>query len=203
MSTREIFNKQGAIYLKNVLPADLTHFLTHVLLRQYHEMRIQGTPTGDDQVKQALAVMGSSAIFDTVLERIWPFIENVLEEELIPTYSYARLYTNDNILKTHTDRPSCEISASIQLGRSHHYAWPIYAGDQRFDLAEGDAMLYQGCNIPHWRDACAGPIDYYSGQVFCHFVRAQGPYANHAGDQRWKNGEMPFIKYRTLNMSVK
>lgn len=203
MSTREIFNKQGAIYLQKVLPADLTHFLTHVLLRQYHEMRIQGTPHGDDQVKQALAVMGSSAIFDTVVERIWPFLENILEEELIPTYSYARLYTNGNVLERHTDRPSCEISASIQLGRSHHYAWPIYAGDQRFDLAEGDAMLYQGCNIPHWRDVCAGPPDYYSGQVFCHFVRAHGPHAKHAGDQRWKNGEMPFVKYRTLNMSIK
>jgi len=202
MDAKEQFHSQGAIYIKDVIPETLSHFFTHVLLRQYHEMRIQNIPTGDAQVQDAQAVMGSNIMFDTVAERIWPFLENILQEELVPTYSYARLYTNGNVLESHTDRPSCEISLSIQLGRSHHYSWPIYAGSQRFDLAEGDAMLYKGIDIPHWRDRCAGPPDYYSGQLFCHFVRVAGPYAKHAGDQRWLN-ELPFDRYRTLNMVTK
>jgi hypothetical protein len=203
MANREIFDKFGAAHIKSVLPKDLTHFLTHILQRQYHEMAIQGIPRDDVQVKNALAVMSHDIIFETVGERVWPFLENILGEELIPTYSYARLYTNDNVLEPHTDRPACEISLSIQLGRSHHYAWPFYANKMRFDLAEGDAVLYKGCEVQHWREACAGPEGYYSGQVFCHFVRANGPNTEHAGDKRWKGGLMPFDRYRTMEMSLK
>ena len=202
LNTNQQFTQSGAIYVKDVIPQNLTQFLTHVLLRTEHELKIQNIPQGDAQVQGALAVMGHSLIFDTVAERIWPFLETILEEELIPTYSYARLYTNGNELPVHTDRPSCEISLSIQLGRSHHYSWPIYAGNQRFDLAEGDGMLYSGCTVPHWRNVCAGPDNYYSGQLFCHFVRAQGPYAEYAGDQRWNN-HMPFKRFRTQDMEFK
>ena len=203
MANREIFDKFGAVQIKDVVPKDLTHFLTHVLQRQYHEMEIQGISHDDGQVKNALAVMSHDIIFETIGERIWPFLENILQEELIPTYSYARLYTNGNVLEPHTDRPACEISMSIQLGRSHHYAWPLYVDKMRFDLAEGDAVLYKGCEVPHWRDACTGPKGYYSGQVFCHFVRVNGPYAEHAGDKRWKGGIMPFNRYRTIEMGLK
>jgi hypothetical protein len=165
-------------------------------------MKIQGIPYDDKQVKNALSIMSHDIMFETIGERIWPFLENILEEELIPTYSYARLYTNGNELKKHTDRPSCEISITIQLGRSHHYSWPIYAEGKRFDLAEGNGLLYKGCDVEHWRNPCDGPEGYYSGQVFCHFVRANGPYVSYAGDKRWTR-EMPFERFRTLSMETK
>jgi hypothetical protein len=203
MKQNEMFKKFGALHITNVIPKEISHFLTHIMMRQHHEMKIQGIPFSDDgQVKNALSVMSHDLVFETVGERIWPFLENILEEELIPTYSYARLYTNGNVLEKHTDRPSCEISISIQLGRSHHYSWPFYANNKRFDLAECDGVLYKGCDVEHWRNPCDGPEGYYSGQVFCHFIRANGPYIKCAGDGRWDN-EMPFERYRTLNMETK
>jgi hypothetical protein len=192
----------SALYIKDIISRELNQFLTHVLLRQYHEMKIQEVPGGDEQVKNAMSHLSHDIIFDTALERVWPFLENILNEELIPTYSFARLYTNGNELKKHTDRPSCEVSVTVQLGRSHHYSWPIYAGGERFDLAEGDGVLYKGCEVEHWREKCDGPEGYYSGQAFFHFVRANGPYAEFAGDKRWK-GEMSFERYRTLLMETK
>jgi hypothetical protein len=202
MKQNDIFNKFGVLHLTNVLPKEICKFLTHIMLRQYHEMKIQNIPSFDDQVKNSLAVMSHDIIFETIAERVWPFLENILNEELIPTYSYARLYTNGNILEKHIDRPSCEISISLQLGRSHHYSWPIYANNKRFDLAEGDAILYKGCEVEHWRNVCDGPDNYYSGQVFCHFVRANGSYTDCAGDKRWDN-EMPFERFRTIDMESK
>lgn len=202
MSGVEEFNKHGVLHITNVIPEDLSRFLTHVLMRQYHEMNIQGFQPDDSQVKNSLSIMSHDIMFETVGERIWPFLENVLGEELIPTYSYARLYQNGNILNKHVDRPSCEISISIQLGRSHHYSWPLYAGKKRFDLAECDGVLYKGCEVDHWRNLCDGPDGYYSGQVFCHYVRANGPYAKHAGDGRW-DGDMPFERFRTMSMEMK
>ena len=71
-----------------------------------------------------------------------------------------------------------------------------------FRSAECDGVLYKGMEIPHWRNKCEGPDGYYSGQLFCHYVREDGPYAEWAGDKRWKNG-LPFERFRTLSMDTK
>ena len=46
-------------------------------------------------------------------------------------------------------------------------------------LEEGDAMVYKGCEVEHWREP------YNEGtklaQVFLHYVDANGPHAE------WKN----------------
>jgi hypothetical protein len=156
----------------------------------------------DCQVPNALAAMDHEYMFETLHERLWPIVERVVGEELIPTYAYARLYGNGNVLKKHTDRSACEVSVTIQLGRSHHYAWPIYMGDQRFDLGEGDGVIYPGCDIEHWRDKCDGPEGYYAGQVFLHFVRKNGPYASEVGDNTVRN-TYSYNKARTAFMEAK
>jgi len=187
---------QGAFVCKDILTKEMAQFLTHAMLRKY---QMQGRD-GDSQVSNALAIIDHDFFLETVHESIWPKLEIILEEELLPTYTYARLYSNEDELKNHTDRPSCDISITVQLGRSHHYAWPIYAGDQRFDLAEGDGVIYLGCDVPHWRKVCQGPNDYYSGQAFFHFVRKNGVYANHANDQiKKKNVERTISTFYVRN----
>lgn len=196
----EIFNSKGALHLKNLLSKEVSYHLTHLL-----SLKGAFGVGGDPQIPNSQGAGHGEIACEVVLESVWPILEQAIEEELIPTYSYARLYGNDDELKIHSDRPSCEISVTIQLGRSHHYAWPIYMGGQRFDLAEGDGVIYKGCDVMHWRDKCDGPPDYYSGQVFCHFVRASGPYVDHAGDRRWPindNNEisLPFHRSRMFKM---
>lgn len=173
----ETFKRKGAIYIKQLLPIEFCHFFTHVLLRQ-----ADLGARGDEQVPKAMSIIDHDVMFETVQERLWPVIESVVGEDLIPTYSYARLYSNGDDLKRHTDRPACEVSVTLQLGRSHHYAWPIHMGDQRFDLGEGDGVIYSGCDVEHWRNNCDGPEGYYSGQVFLHFVKKNGAYASEVGD---------------------
>lgn len=182
-----------------VLPIEFCHYFTHLLLKESAD----NPRMGDTQVPNALTTIGHSVIFDTVLERVWPMMESIFGEELIPTYSYARLYSNGDVLEKHTDRPSCEVSMTIQLGRSHHYSWPIYVGGERYDLAEGDGVFYKGCDVEHWREVCNGPTNYYSGQLFLHYVRKNGPYAEHAGDIQNRPTPVTFIKNRTLTMESK
>jgi hypothetical protein len=145
--------------------------------------------------------MAQDIVFETIQERLWPVIENTVGESLTPTYSYARLYGNGDVLEKHIDRESCEVSVTLQLGRSHHYSWPIYMGGERIDMAEGDAVIYPGCDIEHWRDPCNGPNNYYSGQVFMHFVRTNGKYADWANDKR--EGKNRYLQNRTFNMETK
>jgi len=174
-------DNDGAIYIKDVLNKDICILLSHCLLRNsfYEDKK-----TGDFQVPNAAAIMDHEILFETIHEKIWAALEAMLKIELLPTYSYARLYKNENTLEKHTDRPSCEISLTVQLARSHHYSWPIYMGDKRFDLAEGDGVIYKGCDIEHWREKCNGPKDYLSGQAFFHFVKANGDFVDHANDKR-------------------
>lgn len=183
--------------IANLLPIEFCHFFTHVLMLKSTEQNVD-----DIQVPNCLSNMHHEVMFDTVLERLWPTIESIAGEELLPTYAFARLYTNDNILEKHTDRPACEVSVTIQLGRSHHYSWPLYVDGIRFDLTEGDGILYYGCDSEHWRDRCDGPPNYYSGQLFLHYVRKNGKYASEFGDST--NRKKPaFIKNRTTEMEVK
>jgi hypothetical protein len=73
---------------------------------------------------------------------------------------------------------------------------------QRFDLGEGDGLLYPGCDLDHWRDKCDGPPGYYSGQVFLHYVRKNGSYLQEAGDQTVRSN-YSYQKNRTYNMETK
>jgi len=187
----------SAIHVPRLIPAEFCQFFTHVLMRQ-----ADLSPRGDSQVPNAKAILDHEYMFETLHERLWPVIEQVVGEELIPTYAYARLYGNGDVLEKHTDRPACEISVTIQLGRSHHYAWPIYMGGQRFDLAEGDGVIYPGCDVEHWRGKCDGPEGYYAGQVFLHFVRKNGPYALEVGDSTVRN-TYSYNKQRTYDMENK
>lgn len=189
-----------SIYVKNIIPVEFCYSYTHILLRGSNT----GFGAGDEQIPNALSVMGHNIMFETLQERLWPTIEAIVGEELLPTYSYARLYSNGDILKKHTDRPACEVSVTIQLGRSHNYSWPIYMGEQRYDLAEGDGVIYSGCDVEHWRDICDGPKDYYSGQVFLHYVRKNGQYSSEAGDPSTREPtDSLYIRNRTLLMETK
>lgn len=187
----------SAIYVPRLIPVDFCHFFTHVLMRQSDL-----APRGDAQVPQAKAILDHEYMFETLHERLWPVVEQVVGRELIPTYAYARLYSNGDALEGHTDRPACEVSVTIQLGRSHHYAWPIYMGGQRFDLGEGDGVFYNGCDVEHWRETCAGPDGYYSGQLFLHFVSKDGQHAKQVGDNTIRE-IFSYMKNRTFLMEAK
>ena len=190
-------SQKTVILLPKVVPVDFCHFFTHVLLR-YGDL----APRGDSQIPNAKAILDHEYMFETLHERLWPTVEQAVGEELIPTYAYARLYSNGDELLKHTDRPACEVSITIQLGRSHHYAWPIYMGGERIDLGEGDGVIYPGCDVEHWRDKCDGPEDYYAGQVFLHFVRKHGQYANQVGDSETRE-IFSYMKNRSITMENK
>lgn len=178
---KKLFHQNGVLHVKELIPKDLSHFLTHIMLR-YSSVVGKISSNADVQVPGCLAYIDHDIIFETVHEMIWPEIEQVIGIELIPTYAYARLYQNGNVLEKHKDRDECEISVTLQLGRSHHYSWPIWMEGSRHDLAECDAVIYRGNKLEHWRDECEGPNGYYSGQVFFHFVDANGEFTHLAGD---------------------
>lgn len=181
------------IEVKNLIPLEFCRFFTHVLLRasDITSDRI------DPQVPTAKAMMSHDVMFETLLEYLWPTVEAITQQELLPTYAFARLYSNDDELKKHIDRHQCEVSVTIQLSKSHDYSWPIYMGDKEFILNEGDGVIYPGNGIEHWRNPCKGPENYYSGHVFLHYVKKNGLYADHFADEEMRlAGGYPSVTFK-------
>ena len=113
-----------------------------------------------------------------------PIITRIANENLFPTFSWMRLYKNGSELKSHSDRPACEISLTLHLGGDK--PWDLImerpSGNfQNISLKNpGDAVLYLGCVATHSR---RGPYEGENyGQVFLHYVRSQGPLAFADGD---------------------
>ena len=62
-------------------------------------------------------------VMETLLMYMIPIMKIKTGLELIPTYSYTRLYEKGHILRRHKDRPSCEVSTTLHLGGEE---WPIF-----------------------------------------------------------------------------
>jgi len=101
-------------------------------------------------------------------------MENETGLELWPTYGFARMYTHLAELIKHKDRPSCEISVTVMIGSSGE-AWPIYMDGTELNLEPGDAAIYLGCEVEHWRNEFLG--DWHS-QFFLYYIDKNGPYNN-------------------------
>jgi hypothetical protein len=115
-------------------------------------------------------------------------MNQLVEEKLLPTYAYARVYKNGAELTKHTDRPACEISVTLHLG-SDGASWPICftkpdGSVVSKDLKPGEAVIYFGCISEHWREGAFTGQEY--GQVFLHYVRSEGRYVEYRFDRRPK-----------------
>ena len=174
-------------YLQISAEADhwmLENYVTHsgnLLVGNFHDKQVPGS-----YAKYADRLM------ETLLLKTIPVMKAKTNLDLIPTYSYTRLYRTGNILNRHKDRPSCEISTTLCLGGD---SWPIFIDPTgadnvikeyegiikpgapkgiKVDLKPGDMLIYSGCELEHWREPFQGKL---CGQVFLHYNHANGPFA--------------------------
>ena len=110
-------------------------------------------------------------VMETLLMKVLPKMQQETGLELVPTYSYARIYKRGDILRRHKDRPSCEISTTIHLGGD---PWSIFVEGTEVMLDVGDMLVYSGCELEHWREPLEGNT---CAQVFLHYNHVNGPFA--------------------------
>ena len=136
--------------------------------------KVQNVP-GDPQAPGSPSVYNYMP-FVKLLVELTPKISELAQEPLLPTYSYARVYTKGAVLHRHRDRPACEVSVTLNLKKDA--PWEIFfqkpdMTEVGLDLPPGAGVVYQGCAADHWRNEFHGS-EYV--QVFLHYVRADGPY---------------------------
>ena len=177
------FKKNKYQIIRQAIPKDLANFVMNYFLLQQDAVAYmlknniinKHNPLignwEDEQVPNAYAKY-ADWVMETLLQYVRPIMKQKTKLDLIPTYSYARIYNKGNILKKHKDRPSCEISTTLNLGGNN---WSIYLEGIKVDLQQGDMLIYSGCELEHWREPFTGD---FCVQVFLHYNHANGKFGN-------------------------
>jgi hypothetical protein len=139
----------------------------------------------------------SDFLSETFLVNKKDLVEKTVGEPLLSTYSFSRMYYSDSILAKHSDRPSCEVSITLNIEADKEWPlWFVKLDEKRKPMKvepcslitkPGDAAVYEGCAYEHWRDPYDGKK---CMQVFLHYVKANGRYTSFAKDGRKHFGQM-------------
>ena len=171
MSLKETLIHDGFAIVPNFISKDSALALFDI----YKKEESIKNETDPQVIGPAHSVVNFRPFLEILCEKI-PQVSNMVEELVFPTYTFARIYRNGQVLERHTDRPACEISLSVHLYGDKE--WPIYM--EKLDgaqvpvtLTSGDAIIYFGYDTPHWRNAYDGE-EY--GQFFLHYVLSTGKF---------------------------
>ena len=212
ISSREKFDKDGYLFVPNAISDPINLYCPP--LTDKDGKRLVGTQNyvRDNKIVYEpieSQVNGSMSRYNHPSYRpahrlILKLIENILEMDLLPTYYFDRFYYEGQKLSRHLDRPSCEISATVQISTNREGAWPIWFQlpdntENSVSMKDGDMVIYKGYEREHWREPLQSKYgrinkflnklqkkvdDTYHHQIFFHYINAQGPYVHFAYDTK-------------------
>lgn len=182
--------KKYAVLPELLPPAQMNALRTY--FREY--VRNGFMPFGDLQVNRRYYQHDEplAVFFHQHLTKVMSLVAG---KEVQPSYVYAASYKEDAKLKPHVDREQCEYSFSFQVDylpeqENHLSPWGLFvrkladgeattseefpAENQASDtnravyLKSGDALIYKGCELIHYRYAL--PPGHQSTSLFFHYV---------------------------------
>ena len=196
------FKEKKYIVIKNVISYELANFAFNYLLLKreavawmYQSNYISEFTPGfgtwkDEQIPNTYSIY-SDMFMETLMMKVLPIMQQHTDMNLMPCYTYTRIYKKGDKLRRHIDRPSCEISTTLHLGGE---PWPIFldpTGTKSvinekkeihkpnapkgipITLEVGDMLVYSGCDLEHWREPFEGE---HCAQVFLHYNNIDGPF---------------------------
>ena len=197
-----MFKDKKYIVIKNAISYELANFgFNYLLLKReavawmrqnnYISKFTPGFGTWEDkQIPNTYSSYGDF-FMETLMMKVLPIMQQRTDMDLVPCYTYTRVYKKGDILKRHKDRPSCEISTTLHLGGD---PWTIFLDPTGaksvideykeiikpnapkgipVDLEVGDMLVYSGCELEHWREPFKGD---HCAQVFLHYNNIDGPF---------------------------
>jgi len=204
MSDRSAFySEKGYLSLPEFMPTEVTRAFLAKLKND-----LVRDSVSFDSLKRGSPLLKSEAVevygmhYAPMAGFLWgmtPAVSALVGRELLPTYSYFRMYRQGDICRVHSDRYACEHSLSLLLAASDELPWPLEVGsghidqpreradedfgDEAYDsiaMHPGDAVLYQGVHRLHGR--ITPNRNRWSAHLFLHWVDPNGAYAKEAFD---------------------
>lgn len=182
------FKDNKYVVVKQALSEDAAKILGNTLLIS----EANGEMIPDDAQVIGASCRYGLPIMEATLLHLHKKVEENTNLNLQPTYTFTRIYRAGDVLVRHTDRPSCEISATVTLNFKAKDLWPICVKtvnneDKEIPLEIGDLMIYRGQEVEHWREEFKGELWM---QVFVHYINKDGPnYPEFSFDKR--EGKIP------------
>lgn len=216
----ERFRQRGYVHVPGFLVPQV-----QALAWDYVQLRIAGTADGqrvesrDQQVPGAPGIYGDS-LMETLLLQAWPRIEAITGMRLWPSHSYWRMYRQGHALYAHSDDDHIEVNATVCLGHEGDAAWPLWVEDGvGYDGADrvariaapdldraralpcrpGDAIVYRGNRVKHWRQPNPNPMH---AQLFLFFVDRNSEHAGRKFDGRPMLGWQDPLRWRTSDVGI-
>ena len=197
-----MFKEKKYLVIKKAISFELANFAFNYLLlkrdavkwmhkNNYISEFTPGFGTWEDEQVPNTYSIYSDMFMETLMMKVLPIMQQRTDMNLIPCDTYTRIYKKGDILKRHSDRPSCEISTTLHLGGD---PWTIFLDptgqktvvDEEkqihkpnapkgisIDLEIGDMLVYSGCELEHWREPFEGDN---CAQVFLHYNNIDGPF---------------------------
>jgi len=174
---RTQLEKLGYCKIENYFTKDLLYFLRYnsqlTSLSAHTENKEGGVVIGEGTNKS----LYSSPLSESLLLYLTSFYKNLTGKNLMPSYSYYRVYNKGYSLLPHTDRPSCQYSATICLDTDQNWIWPFFLEDKELNIVKNtqqtsDIIFYKGIEVKHWRESLEVE---YSAHCFLHWVDADDP----------------------------
>jgi hypothetical protein len=160
------------------IASDLLHPAHLAAIRRYYrDLVAEGhVPFGDAQVSRRYAAH-DEPLARLLLRGLAAHVSALAGAPMRPTYAYFASYREGAVLAPHKDREECELSLSLLVDYVPEPAgaspWPIFLGSPsrptRVDLRLGDALVYRGAELTHFRRAL--PRGHASTSLFLHYVR--------------------------------
>ena len=178
------FTNNKYIIVRNFLDKDFIRLVSTYMQNYINRGNFKPSSEGDHESK--IAWYGDP-LTETILDMCTAGVELQTGLNLIPTYSYARVYREGDELTPHIDRPACEISVTCNVyanTKQFIYMQDEQNGGKEVEilLEPGDAAIYRGCEVVHWRKKLQpGEIN---AQFMLHYVQKDGLYADVAYDSR-------------------
>jgi hypothetical protein len=196
------YETDGYAHLRGLIPKDVAHAFMTKFKQASGGGAIPLSRAGlRAPVLKRPAFDVSGDYFEPMNFFLWgltPIMSELVGRELLPTYTYFRIYREGDTCFVHSDRPSSEHGISLTLDYSDGEIWDLQIGKERIDslypLAEdfgamdyasigmevGDAVLYQGSHYAHGR--MSPNPNAWSAHLFLFYVDRDGPYREHAFD---------------------
>ena len=173
-TSRARIESPGYVVLGELLPPAFVAAMRRYFRRLIAEGHL---PLGDEQVAGRYN-MYNERLCVWLHDRVTTLIARAVSRPIKPSYTYAAAYVGGAVLEKHTDRPQCEYTLSLTIDAtpdgSREGAWPLCLESKseqavvRALLAPGDALLFRGRRLPHFRDVLAAGRT--STSVLFHFV---------------------------------
>ena len=170
MTNAETFKKNNFVIVRNFLDP----FLVKYLASYYREVRDHGA--GQFHTDWTSLNCNGDTTADAVLYSLRSTIEAEIGLKLWPTYSFVRIYKKGDSVGRHKDSPANQISCNMNIARGD-VDWPLGVSDGETNnsviFQPGDAMIYRGFMLDHWREKFQGD---HQVQLIVGFVVQDGRF---------------------------